>query len=434
MRPAKLNAFARVMRLWDEVHPYNAVQAMRLAGPADVERIDSAWRRTLAGMRIGHVQVNGDKFTHTAANPNDDRIRVRVISAGETLDDVLSREMNTAFDPNECCPFRAFILSDGETHIAGVTYYHFAADSYSIRWLLREWLASMLDPKHQPAPANVTSKGLWELFGPRAAKWELDDAVLGLLRYRTRFSRVRRCVTPMGTCRLRVTLHELPQVDPGILASRAKERGVTMHDLLLAVFAQATDQFGATPATKNLDELSIGTVVDLRNSSPTDLRDQFGLFLGFTTTILRPRQLKSLPLLLKEVAAQNAWQKESKAAQKSMLRMGIGLVEAKMYSARRWSELYRDRMPVSAGISNVNMNREWTVAFHPATVIDYYRVAPPGPMLPMIVSPTTLGRKMQFLLTRQIEQIDDSSASRIVDFVTNRLQKLAADESEWDRF
>jgi hypothetical protein len=108
-----------------------------------------------------------------------------------------------------------------------------------------------------------------------------------------------------------------------------------------------------------------------------------------------------------------------------VLRLGIGLAEAKLATPRRWAELYRDRMPIASGISNVNMTRDWAGKHHPAHVLDYYRVAPPGPMVPLVFTPTTLGEKMNFLITRQTCLINPDREQKIAAMIQNRLIQLA---------
>src|SRR5205085_406189 len=52
MPAVRFNAFQRIMRLWDTLHPYNAAQVMKLAGAPDVERLRDAWARTLATLGL----------------------------------------------------------------------------------------------------------------------------------------------------------------------------------------------------------------------------------------------------------------------------------------------------------------------------------------------------------------------------------------------
>jgi len=431
MRFVKLNAFQRIMRLWDAVHPYNAIQSFHLAQPFDRTRIEAAWRATLAGLHIGRVVVRGNAYAHIAPPPDDPRAAVHFVSAGTTLCDHLSAEMNMAFPGDDSCPFRAFAITcpDG-SQVLGVTYHHWVADSVSIRWLLNEWFLQLHSPR-RPRAMRIAAHGLFKTFGPDVCKWRLDDAVFDMLRYRTRFCRARRIDRPMGDCAVALSLHHVPDDVITAIGRRARESRVTVNDALLSVISQTVDRCGASPRSGGRDELAVGTVVDLRAMSGIPLSGVFGCFLGFTTTLMRPADLASFPRLLRTVARQNAWHKRTCAAQSSVLRLGVGIAESALVSPRRWAELYRDRMPIAAGISNVNMNRFWAGAHHPVPLLEYYRVAPTGPMIPLLFTFTTLGSKLHFLMTRQTSLIDDARRDMIAQSITRRLIELAANQLEW---
>jgi hypothetical protein len=433
MRFVKLNAFQRIMRLWDAVHPYNAVQAFRMDVAPGATRIEDAWRATLSGLGLGRVIVRGNEYAHFAPSPDDARADVYLAPAGTSLDAFLSEQLNLRFPGDDVCPFRAFVVQqpDGSL-VIGVTYHHWVADSVSIRWLLHEWFLQLKDPDGSRArEMRVAEKGLFRTFGPDVCKWRLDDAVLDMLRYRTRFARARRVDRPMGDCGVALSLHHVPDGVVSLIARHASEAGVTVNDALLSVISQTVDRSGASPPSRGRDELAVGTVVDLRAMSGMPLSGLFGLFLGFTTTLMRPADLESFPRLLRTVARQNAWHKRTRAAQSSVLRLGIGIAESAVVSPRRWAELYRDRMPIAAGISNVNMNRAWAGEHHPSPVLDYYRVAPTGPMIPLLFTFTTLGDKLHFLMTRQTALIDDGRRDVIARSITRRLEQLAGNPLEW---
>jgi hypothetical protein len=266
------------------------------------------------------------------------------------------------------------------------------------------------------------------LFGPDAAKWTIDEAVLGLLRYRTRFCRARK-VMPAERARdgsVAISVHDVPAgIVPGLVAE-AKRHHATVNDVLLATVAEAVHRFGASPATSQRDELAVGTVCDLRTRCQQSLDDAFGLFLGFTTTMLRPTDLNNWPRLLRTVAMQNAWHMRTKAPHTSMLRMAVAVAEARFVTPQRWAELYRNRMPVAAGTSNVNMNRDWAAPYHPSPVLDYYRVTPTGPLLPLTFSLTTLGGKFNFVITRQNSLIDAKREQCLAQSIRKRLIELVA--------
>src|SRR5437868_1201977 len=62
-----LNIFQRVMRIWEEAHPYNAAQIMHLAGEPDIDRITEAWNETLSVSGLGVVRIVGQKFGYEKA-------------------------------------------------------------------------------------------------------------------------------------------------------------------------------------------------------------------------------------------------------------------------------------------------------------------------------------------------------------------------------
>ena len=86
MQFVKLNAFQRIMRLWDQVHPYNAAQAFRLRGEPDFNRIDNAWRATLRAMGLGHAIVRGVEFCHMAFHNGDARASLQTPAPGTQLE------------------------------------------------------------------------------------------------------------------------------------------------------------------------------------------------------------------------------------------------------------------------------------------------------------------------------------------------------------
>jgi NRPS condensation-like uncharacterized protein len=423
----KLNAFQQVMRRWDELHPYNAVQAARVVGQADVDRLNDAWRAALKALGIGRVIVRGDEYAHTTCLDGDPSNAVHVVAPGTSLDQFLTDEMNAPMSREQGCPFRPFVLRSDGSYFMGINYHHWVADSYSVRWVMREWFSRFMGMPVEDKPAIITDRGPWHYFGPRRGGWNVGEGLLALLRRRSRFARARLARVGVDDGAVSVSFHGLPDGIVTSLARLAHSAHVTLNDVLLSVIAQAVDRYGANPVSSGRDELAVGAVVDLRPlSDDPQLTQTFGLYLGTTTTIIRAADLRDWPRLLRSVARQNRCQKLTCAPQISTMLFAIGLAELKRMKLRRWAELYRRRMPVAAGISNVNMNRHFAGQHHPSPILDYVRVAPTGPMLPLLVTTTTLGANLNFTLTRQRSAIDDAAAQKIVEFISNHLIQLAA--------
>ena len=92
--------------------------------------------------------------------------------------------------------------------------------------------------------------------------------------------------------------------------------------------------------------------------------------------------------------------------------------------ARKWVDLYRRRMPMAAGISNINMNRQWTADYCPSPILEYIRIAPPSALLPMTFGTTTTGKKLNVTLSRQISLVDDERAACIIQSFARRLENI----------
>jgi hypothetical protein len=426
-----LNVFQRVMRLWDRVHPYNAAQVLHLRGPMDIARLNAAWNKTLATLRLGRVQVEGNCFRHSSCQEASEAMMV--VQDGAGLEELVARELNRPFEndpenPQAFCPFRPFLLQGEDSYYAGVIYHHWAADSASIRMLLREWFYRMYEPaRARSEPLRIAQGGYWHFFGPGRGRWNLDDGLLSTLRLTTRFSNARRVEHNGEDYGVACATHVLPDGMIDELHRAARQQGVTLNDVFLAAIAEACDQAGMMRSAPGRQELAMGTIVDLRPSCKEDLSDVFGLFLGFTTVILRPQALRDWPALLASVAKQSAHQKQEKLAQTSLLRMAAAVAESRFLSPHTWVRFYQKHMPLAAGISNVNMSRTWAAEYHPSMILDYRRFSPTGPALPVVFTPSSLGNKSHLALTYRISLIREESAKKIAASFVARLTKMAAE-------
>ncbi len=401
MKP--LNIFQRCIRVWEEAHPYNAAQVLQVAGEADVGKIAAAWNEVLLASGLGSARVVGRKFCYETAP----RQEVAVVDAQLGLEGFITQEMNRPFgDKGAVIPFRPFVLPGAGAYHMGLMYRHWVADSISLRRLLREWFCRLCDPGAvRGEPLHVPTGGLWRYFGPGRSGWSWAKGALSVVRSTRQFSRVRRIEDVNNEQRVECSLHRLPDGMVEALLEVARRRQVTLHDLFLAALARACDAHGAAPRQCKSD-LALGSIVDLRALSSENLENTFSLFLGFTAVVIGGELLKDPEGLLASVAAQNAEQKARRAAAVSMLRMAAGYAQGRLLSPERLAAFYRSYMPLSGGVSNVNMNRSWPAKYHPSPLLDYLRVAPTGPMVPVVIAATTMGRRLSFVLTRRASLVD----------------------------
>jgi NRPS condensation-like uncharacterized protein len=209
----------------------------------------------------------------------------------------------------------------------------------------------------------------------------------------------------------------------GLLAA-ARRRRATLNDLFLASLARACDLHGAPPRRSRRD-MGLGYIVDLRAFSPENLENTFSLFLGFTSLVVKGEHLADPERVISSIARQNAHHKEARTAAVNMLRMAAGYAQAQFLTSKQLDAFYRNYMPVSGGISNVNMNRAWPAAYHPSPLLDYIRVAPTGPMVPVVMAATTMGKRLTFVLTRRASLVDDASAAQLAQTFVDELTARA---------
>jgi hypothetical protein len=429
MRTAKLNIFQRLVRQWDAFHPYNAAQVLRIDGQPDTDAWRGAWHEALDALGLGVVHIRDSTLRHECLNGHAQTHTVRVLEDGTLLEAHLSSELNTPFASDPIVPFRPFILRENGSFYAGVVYQHWIADSASIRNLMREWFVRVFDPKaaHQK-PVRIARGGYWRYFGPQRANWELSGGVLSSLRWSHRFSQARRIhrnrvIDPT----IAFSLHRMPAGTITQLRDVARSAKVKLNDLFLAAIAQACDAYVPLHRVYRRDDVALGTIVDLRaRVRDPELRDAFGLFLGFTSVICRPDELADWNILVHSIAAQNERNRHSGAAAASLLRMIWGVAAGKFMKPEKLFNLYRQRVPLAGGISNIDLTPTWASAYHPRPLMEYVRVSPTGPMMPLVFTTSTLGNTFHFGLTRRICTIPDDDARRIAQSFIDRLTQCAS--------
>jgi hypothetical protein len=327
-------------------------------------------------------------------------------------------------------PLRPFILRSERSYWFGLVYHHWIADSVSIRQLLRQWFCHHFDPESiaRSRPPVGARAGYWKLFGPDARQWDLPTAILDIGRWSARLRRARRVESEkFPDMRIRFKLHRLQHVLPEQLVQVGRQMHATVNDLFLAAMAEACDRYVCAPATPRRNQLALGVIADLRGDAAA-LTNVFGLYLGFTSVLCGENDLHDWPRLVHAIAEQNRQQRRNRVPESSMMRLLAGLATGKILSRRQLLEFYRKRLPLSAGISNVNLNRTWVSHYHPDPILEYIRVSPTGPMLPLVFTPSTLGTSMHFGLTQRAAVVPATVADACAQEFADRLMSLVQHE------
>lgn len=424
--PVPLNVFQRLVRAWDRVHPYNAAQAMRVAGAPDAGAVGRAWAEALTATGLGSVRVGGDGVRYEVLNGELANYPVAVLPAADALAGHLSAELNRPFDDPGEPPFRPFLAPAGGDVYLGLVYQHWVADSVAVRLLLREWLFRLFDPGRARArPVRHAAGGYGHLFGPRPGAWYTPQTLLSLFRRHMRYRRARK-VNTFGQQDYPVAVL-LRAARAGLIdrvRDYAHRTGVKVNDVFLAAAAEACDKFVPFRQRSNRRDVAVGSIVDLRPHARGRLGDTFGLFLGFTEVFCRPAELRDFSRLVRAVADQGRLHRGQGIAPTSLGWMTVAAAAGRFVPAENVYHFYRKEVPLLGGVSNVNLNETWPADYPPGRVCEFLRVSPTGPLTPLVFALTTLGHGLHLSLTYRPALMDEKAAGEMAEMFLARLDRL----------
>ena len=109
--------------------------------------------------------------------------------------------------------------------------------------------------------------------------------------------------------------------------------------------------------------------------------------------------------------------KATNVPEASMIRMAGGLIFHRLFGddSKKLVEFYRKRFPLCSGISNINLNGSWVQKYHPDPLLEYIRVSPTGPMMPVVFTTTTLGDQLHFGLSTRDSIVPPEDAQKLAD-------------------
>jgi len=408
-----VNDFQQLMRQWTALAPYNAGHIMRVSGAPDHERWRAAFTAVLRTLEL------------TEPIP----IELSTLA----LDQKIIHELNSPFVPG-ALPLRAFVMADQrESYLVGVIYDHWFADSPSLRALMqRVFVHYSGDGEDLPAlrVAGDDENGLEQSrFGFCAL----------ISCFRDYFRHRRAC---------RIHLRDPLDFDAGFFSIRfpdgvidhirayAKKYEATVNDIFLATASQALGKFTAeqrksepSPRAKR-DRVALATAVDLKPRSAKNA-DDFGFFVGYFTVVHDRPEMQPFSELVAATARETSASKSAARALEFTWSLRIARWIWDWSSRPRFkAQFFQKGLPFLAGISNVNLTGSWAdqekmPATGQAVVLDYFRVSPVGPLVPLVFTFTTIRDRLSLCVTYRTTAFSQNQAEQIATELTERLQNLA---------
>ena len=424
----RLNAFQRVMYHWSALHPYNATHTYKIAGPLDVERLRAAIRETYARNGVGIVHVDPDARWYQ--HETDSEPEVQILQAGDDTEGRLTEhvraELNRPFDRPSCRPLRFFAMAAGPAaHYVSTTYDHWLADSVAARLLLRHVLGRYcgLDLAENRQALELYPATYREIFGRRLRGLPLALAAARSLgrwrRNRTAWQVAYASVTQMAVG------YQLYATAPGTVAQvrgLAHAVGATVHDVILAALARAMAEFLPRRSSRGKSqELALGSIVDTRPDAGEDLSSTFGMFLAYYVVRCGQDRQASLADTARRVAELTRPIKQRQSYLDTVVNMQFVNSVWPYVREHVKPHFMRKALPMTAGVSNVLLREPW-IDRHREQILGYSRGSPTGPMLPLVLAPTTLGDQMSVGVTYRVTGFPQAKMDGIMEMFLDQIE------------
>lgn len=427
--PGRLNVFQRAMLQWNDLHPYHAVHVLRFRGVPNLEQLREAIANRLAIRGLSDLSLDRQAGTFRYGDAPSP-VEVSMVTAGrdplESLHAKIEQQLNLRFEiDGRFAPFRFFVLREDDSFLLGATYFHPIADAESVAILLRELVTDYVTGQPSTTPPR------WVRHPPRHDRLRsLGSKVIGrkLLELPSAIRTMRHSYRPplrdAADLSNRFRLMRVPPEALNGLTRTARAWGITLHDLLLAVLLKALaplapERFRET----RRNNISLGTIVNLRRDYGIDCERTFGLFLGsFVVTHSLPEGI-ALKQLAADLHRQTSNIKRGKLYLATSLELRLATRVITLYSTPRRRTFYHKHHPLWGSITNMNMNKLWPedAASRP---MDYFRAVSTGPATPLVLSVTTLGEHMTIGLTYRPALFTAEQIARVQGELTRQSNRL----------
>lgn len=429
----RLNLFQAGMLRFRELHPYVAVHAASVAQPLPGTLKARIGRRLETAGLTGFALDRRRKRFEFRGGPAE--IELTILDGGGDPHAVtcaeIERQLNRAFQLDGAfTPFRFFAVDAGPSFRLGIAYDHFIAGGDSIAVLLEKLVADCAPGAAEPggwAP-RVYAHTYGRLF-----LRHLSHALRGLARLPSMVASCRR--SRRAPCRVdrpatnAFIAFAVAAPELSALLRNAKDWGVTLNDLLLAMLLLALAPVVPGRGGLRRNELGVGSIVNLRGEFESDANATFGQFLGS----LRVSHPVPAGIGLRQLALDVHGQTERVKQGKLYLQALLGLA----WAAAAWRFLTPERRrgflakhyPIWVGVTALNIDPLWRGAPSHAS-FEYLRAVPTGPLAPMVFAITTFRGTLQLGVSYRTADVSGEAAARVADALVEQIRALPGSARE----
>lgn len=387
---ARLNLFQRIMLVWDEVLPYNAVHALRVDLALDVDRLREEIRATLEDCGYSCELDAIVLSEHEGGRPVE-----------EIRGEVLCEELNRRFarDLSEL-PFRFFVIrGEADQFVLGVCYFHLVAGGDSICWLLEDLIGRYAGGERAPVGWSGLKAPRYRqlLLGHLRYFWGWALSFPADIRRSRRFARLPKSGADGSGIGMRTLRLSVEQREWMLQKSRGTE--ATFNDVLLclALFAAVAVR-PSRIRHKRRKNIAIGSIVNTRAHFGPKHAKTFGLFVAFTSVEQAVPEGISFDELLARVHEETELTKRERLYMRDLFKLGGSLLWMKSLSSEKQLNFYRKNYPLLAGVTSFFVDRFQT-RLTELPVADYWRAVSASPANPLVLACTTFGKEANITLS-----------------------------------
>ncbi len=399
---AQLNLFQRIMLLWDDVLPYNAVHAFRVDLALDLESLRRAIRATQEGCGYS---CEGDEVVLRKYRDSS--------SPGDALAEVFRAELNERFARTACAlPFRFFVIpSAGGGFFFGVCYFHLVSGGDSVCWMLEDIVSRYAGgPEALATGCGGNRPPTYRSLFPRHVPyfWRWVRSVPADIRRSRSFARLP--MSESGGDGMAVLTHPLTEEQWNWIRERREEGGATFSDVLLclALVAAATDLTKKKSRLRR-NKIAVGSIANTREHFGAKHARTFGLFVAFTSVAQAVPEGVRFGELLAEVRRETEETKRDRLYLRDLIKLQGSLLWMKFHSPGERRGFYRKFFPLSAGVTGFFVDRFQTHLTE-LPVSDYWRAVSASPANPLVLACTTFEGQANITVTYDRALYSDEDA------------------------
>jgi hypothetical protein len=167
----------------------------------------------------------------------------------------------------------------------------------------------------------------------------------------------------------------------------------------------------------------LGTIVNTRADAVEDLGESLGAFLSNFVVRCRPEESAGLADLVPRIASLTGPIKRRRRYFDAVVLMRVVSAWWPWVDQATRPHFMRRAMPLTAGISNVRLQDDWTEKAG-GQILGYSRGVSTGPMLPLVLSPTTLGEEMNLGVSYRVTGFTREKIGLLVESLLEEIEQV----------